>query len=661
MSDLSTFINQISSQSRQPQFERNQLDAAARDIAARNADAGRSRANDQASFRRLIQTANEKAANEKAADEKAASEMANNSRAATKAADRDKTVRADKNGGAENNKNPGEVRISQALINKLAGQLNGNDGDKSTESLKDLLANLEDDTNGKAQGLLKQLLSLARKGDNDTQNSIIQLLESLAPGNSGGKKQALGEKLAAIADKINTALKEGEIKEGKNSDDDGNGKELSVEKLKTLLSQENELSAEGIPGLLTANLSPQQLSALSETLQGKSASEGKLQGLLQSLVHLKGGQAKGSNNNVPLQDAINNALKQNNSGNATNSQHNGQSQAASSQQDQQSGKTFEARLNALINNGNSEAGKGKTLDLSQLPPGPKQLAQSRLDFLQYSQGGQAAGQTNAGANTATAAQNWMNAAKGANGKNATNSNNAGTKSAAGMLGKNGTLLQVGQMRGLSPLSGLMQGNNAGLNTQFDQLSDWMMQFGGQPSSANTSGNSGTMALFATAQSTGANHAIQQHASTRMVAATLQKHAGRSGQGSRNLTLQMEPPDLGRVKIRMDMSSDNQLRTHLTVEKPETLSMLQRDGHTLQRALQQAGVDTSSEEALSFELAQDDSAFGQENEERGGNSGDGRTGRDGADSGDGDDEEIIETDMTWTIDPETGIEHYDILA
>ena len=71
-------------------------------------------------------------------------------------------------------------------------------------------------------------------------------------------------------------------------------------------------------------------------------------------------------------------------------------------------------------------------------------------------------------------------------------------------------------------------------------------------------------------------------------------------GNRRFEIRLDPPELGRVEIRMDVTRDGQVTTHLVVERSETLDLLQRDARALERALQNAGLDTS-EGGLKFSL------------------------------------------------------------
>lgn len=178
------------------------------------------------------------------------------------------------------------------------------------------------------------------------------------------------------------------------------------------------------------------------------------------------------------------------------------------------------------------------------------------------------------------------------------------------------------------------------------------QTGGAAPSATISGPGSVAGLVTQVQ-----HAAMAHPSTHKVAATLTKAAA-SGD-TQNITINMTPPELGRVQVQLEFSADNKkVKTHITVEKAETYALLQRDAHLLERALQDSGVDMGGAD-LSFELSQDGSLFDQNPEGQGQND---SGGSGGAGAAAGEEElEIIETTMDWYVDPSTGLTHYDILA
>ncbi len=79
-------------------------------------------------------------------------------------------------------------------------------------------------------------------------------------------------------------------------------------------------------------------------------------------------------------------------------------------------------------------------------------------------------------------------------------------------------------------------------------------------------------------------------------------------GKSRFEIRLDPADLGRIDVRIDVNRNGQVTSHLTVEKPETLSMLQQDAPQLQRALDDAGFKTS-DGGLQFSL-RDQSSSGQ---------------------------------------------------
>jgi flagellar hook-length control protein FliK len=79
-------------------------------------------------------------------------------------------------------------------------------------------------------------------------------------------------------------------------------------------------------------------------------------------------------------------------------------------------------------------------------------------------------------------------------------------------------------------------------------------------------------------------------------------------GKSSFEIRLDPAELGRIDVRIDVDRTGQVTSHLTVEKPETLSMLQQDAPQLQQALNDAGLKTGSG-GLQFSL-RDQSSSGQ---------------------------------------------------
>jgi flagellar hook-length control protein FliK len=88
--------------------------------------------------------------------------------------------------------------------------------------------------------------------------------------------------------------------------------------------------------------------------------------------------------------------------------------------------------------------------------------------------------------------------------------------------------------------------------------------------------------------------------------TTQAHAG-----NKHFEIRLDPPELGRIDVKLDVDRDGNVSTRLVVDRADTLDLLKRDASTLERALQQSGLRTS-DNALEFSLrqqgfAQDDTA------------------------------------------------------
>lgn len=143
-----------------------------------------------------------------------------------------------------------------------------------------------------------------------------------------------------------------------------------------------------------------------------------------------------------------------------------------------------------------------------------------------------------------------------------------------------------------------------------------------------------------------------HPATQAIAVNIQKVA--NGGQDRTISLELDPPELGRVEVRLTFGKDKTMKAHVIAEKPETYIMLQRDSETLQRALENNGLE--SDGGLSFELAEKGFDFNQDNQRGGGHETGGTGATDAPEKTD-----IIQSTMTWHIDPQSGYVRYNILA
>ena len=88
----------------------------------------------------------------------------------------------------------------------------------------------------------------------------------------------------------------------------------------------------------------------------------------------------------------------------------------------------------------------------------------------------------------------------------------------------------------------------------------------------------------------------------LIAVNIAQHAS---QNINKFEMRLDPPELGRVEVKMEMTSDGKVTAHLTAERAETLELLQRDARALERALNDTGL-SADKDALSFSLK--DQAF-----------------------------------------------------
>jgi flagellar hook-length control protein FliK len=71
-------------------------------------------------------------------------------------------------------------------------------------------------------------------------------------------------------------------------------------------------------------------------------------------------------------------------------------------------------------------------------------------------------------------------------------------------------------------------------------------------------------------------------------------------GERRFEIRLDPPDLGRIEVQLNVDSSGRATSHLVVDRADTLDLLRRDAPALERALQSAGL-TTGDGALQFSL------------------------------------------------------------
>ena len=85
-------------------------------------------------------------------------------------------------------------------------------------------------------------------------------------------------------------------------------------------------------------------------------------------------------------------------------------------------------------------------------------------------------------------------------------------------------------------------------------------------------------------------------------------------GNSRFEIRLDPAELGRVDVRIEVDRHGNVTSHLTVEKPETLAMLRNDAPQLQRALDDAGLKTS-DSGLQFSLRDQSSGQNQNSDDQ----------------------------------------------
>ncbi len=93
-------------------------------------------------------------------------------------------------------------------------------------------------------------------------------------------------------------------------------------------------------------------------------------------------------------------------------------------------------------------------------------------------------------------------------------------------------------------------------------------------------------------------------------------AAKTQSGARQFDIRLDPPELGRVEVRLSIDASGKTEAHMTADQPETLNLLQKDSSSLTQALRDAGLDVSNS-GLNFSLrGQNGQGGGDDNSGRG---------------------------------------------
>ncbi len=87
-------------------------------------------------------------------------------------------------------------------------------------------------------------------------------------------------------------------------------------------------------------------------------------------------------------------------------------------------------------------------------------------------------------------------------------------------------------------------------------------------------------------------------------------------GREEVTVRLDPPELGRIHIRLSFETAGELRAVVATESTAALDLLRRDVNQLDRALAEAGVRTDGR-SFRFDEGQTGSGFARSDQQGGG--------------------------------------------
>ena len=142
--------------------------------------------------------------------------------------------------------------------------------------------------------------------------------------------------------------------------------------------------------------------------------------------------------------------------------------------------------------------------------------------------------------------------------------------------------------------------------------------GESANSANSAtANAGTQQTQQTqqAQQTQANNAAraQQTTQSSVVEQVSVKIAKAVQSGSDRITIRLNPAELGRVDVKLELAADGRTTAVVTADNRETLDLLRRDSSDLQKALEEGGLQLSDND-LNFNLRGEESETAENGED-----------------------------------------------
>ena len=77
-------------------------------------------------------------------------------------------------------------------------------------------------------------------------------------------------------------------------------------------------------------------------------------------------------------------------------------------------------------------------------------------------------------------------------------------------------------------------------------------------------------------------------------------AAKASEGMKSFEIRLDPPELGRIHVRLDVDRNGEITSRVMADRQDTLDLLRRDASQLERALNDAGLRTSNN-GLQFSL------------------------------------------------------------
>jgi len=114
-----------------------------------------------------------------------------------------------------------------------------------------------------------------------------------------------------------------------------------------------------------------------------------------------------------------------------------------------------------------------------------------------------------------------------------------------------------------------------------------------------------LGLHAAPTAASTQHAVLEQTATRTAPAATQvarEIVRRFDGGNTRFELRLDPPELGRIEVRMEVSRDHRVTAVVTADSPQALNELTRSARELEQTLQAAGLELS-DNGLSFDLRQ----------------------------------------------------------